>query len=136
MIVLFIYSLLSRASWFAAVSGASSARVLPRVKADYTQSPKIVKANSQRNDICLMLRNVIGPKAIVGRKQTTCRHVVKSGATVKETQNLARHSRPELTFAVYAHITMSDERRAIEKLPALKCLPKQDDQASPSLESA
>ena len=43
----------------------------------------------------------------------------KSGATVKETQALARHSTSALTLDVYTHIGLHDERRAIEKMPQL-----------------
>ncbi len=46
-------------------------------------------------------------------------NVVKSGATVKESQVLARHSKPELTIGIYTHIGISDERRALEKMPTL-----------------
>jgi len=46
-------------------------------------------------------------------------NVVKSGATVKESQTLARHSKPELTLGIYAHIGISDERRALDKMPTL-----------------
>jgi len=46
-------------------------------------------------------------------------NVVQSGATVKESQTLARHSKPELTLGVYTHIGISDERRALDKMPIL-----------------
>ncbi len=46
-------------------------------------------------------------------------NVVKSGATVKESQVLARHSKVELTLGVYTHIGISDERRALDKMPTL-----------------
>lgn len=46
-------------------------------------------------------------------------NVGKSGATVKETQTLARHSTSALTLDVYSHIGLYDERRAIEKMPQL-----------------
>jgi len=46
-------------------------------------------------------------------------NVVKSGATVKESQTLARHSKVELTLGVYTHIGISDERRALDKMPTL-----------------
>ena len=46
-------------------------------------------------------------------------NVVKSGATVKESQTLARHSKAELTLGVYTHIGISDERRALDKMPTL-----------------
>ena len=44
-------------------------------------------------------------------------HVIKSGATVKEAQTLARHSTSALTMEVYSHIGLYDIRRAVERLP-------------------
>ena len=52
-------------------------------------------------------------------RHTFISNVGKSGATVKETQTLARHSTSALTLDVYSHIGLYDERRAIEKLPQL-----------------
>ncbi len=46
-------------------------------------------------------------------------NVVKSGATAKESQVLARHSKVELTLGIYAHLGISDERRALENLPTI-----------------
>ena len=40
--------------------------------------------------------------------------VVRSGATVKEAQALARHSNPSLTFRVYAKTSLRDLARAVE----------------------
>ncbi len=45
--------------------------------------------------------------------------VAQSGATPKEIQTLARHSTVELSLGVYTHLTISDERRALEKLPQM-----------------
>ncbi len=53
------------------------------------------------------------------QRHTFISNVGKSGATVKETQALARHSTSALTLDVYSHIGLYDERRAIEKLPQL-----------------
>jgi len=52
-------------------------------------------------------------------RHTFITNVVKSGATVKEAQCLARHSKPELTLGVYTHLSISDERRALDKMPQL-----------------
>jgi len=49
-------------------------------------------------------------------RHTFITNVVKSGATVKESQILARHSKAELTLGVYTHICISDERRALDKM--------------------
>ena len=53
------------------------------------------------------------------QRHTFISNVGRSGATVKETQTLARHSTAALTLDVYSHIGLYDERRAIEKLPQL-----------------
>ena len=53
------------------------------------------------------------------QRHTFISNVGRSGATVKETQTLARHSTSALTLDVYTHIGLYDERRAIEKLPQL-----------------
>jgi integrase len=52
-------------------------------------------------------------------RHSFCTQVIKSGATPKEAQTLARHSTSALTLDVYGHICMYDERRVIEKLPPL-----------------
>jgi len=53
------------------------------------------------------------------QRHTFISNVGRSGATVKETQTLARHSTSALTLDVYSHLGLYDERRAIEKLPQL-----------------
>jgi len=53
------------------------------------------------------------------QRHTFISNVGRSGATVKETQTLARHSTSALTLDVYSHIGLYDERRAIERLPQL-----------------
>lgn len=45
--------------------------------------------------------------------------VVKSGASPKECQTLARHADPTLTFNVYAHTRLHDLTRVVESLPSL-----------------
>jgi hypothetical protein len=52
-------------------------------------------------------------------RHTFISNIGRSGATVKETQTLARHSTSALTLDVYSHIGLYDERRAIERLPQL-----------------
>ncbi|MHC4397923.1 MAG: tyrosine-type recombinase/integrase [Planctomycetota bacterium] len=52
-------------------------------------------------------------------RHSFCTHVIKSGATVKEAQTLARHSTSALTLDVYSHIGLYDIRRAVERLPQI-----------------
>jgi integrase/recombinase XerD len=44
--------------------------------------------------------------------------IVKSGASVKECQELARHSTPVLTLQRYTHITLNDTRKVIDQMEA------------------
>lgn len=46
--------------------------------------------------------------------------LVRSGASVKQAQVLARHSTPVLTLAVYSHVEVHELTRALEKLPAIE----------------
>lgn len=43
--------------------------------------------------------------------------LVQSGAAVKEAQELARHSTPLLTYGRYAHVTLNDTMRALNRMP-------------------
>ena len=52
-------------------------------------------------------------------RHSFCTHVIKSGATVKEAQTLARHNTSALTLDVYSHIGLYDIRRAVERLPQI-----------------
>ena len=52
-------------------------------------------------------------------RHTYITRLVKSNATVKVCQELARHSDPKLTFAVYSHVGMADTSRALNNLPGL-----------------
>jgi integrase len=45
--------------------------------------------------------------------------LISTGASVKTVQDLARHSTPTLTFAVYGHSRDGDRRAAIEALPKI-----------------
>ena len=45
--------------------------------------------------------------------------VVKSGASVKEAQELARHSDPKLTMNVYTKLGVHDLAGALDRLPSL-----------------
>jgi integrase len=47
----------------------------------------------------------------------------KSGATLKEAMQLARHSDPKLTMAVYGRAQLHDLGRAVERLPGLTAGP-------------
>lgn len=53
------------------------------------------------------------------QRHTFISNVGRSGARVKETQALARHSTSALTLDVYSHIGIYDERQAVERLPQL-----------------
>jgi integrase len=44
--------------------------------------------------------------------------IVKSGASVKEAQTLARHSTPVLTLQRYTHIMLNDTRKVIDRMEA------------------
>ena len=44
---------------------------------------------------------------------------MRSGATVKEAQALARHSDPSLTFKVYAQTSLRDLGRAVEGMATM-----------------
>jgi hypothetical protein len=52
-------------------------------------------------------------------RHTYITRLVKSNASVKVCQELARHSDPKLTFAVYSHVSMADTSRALDNLPGL-----------------
>jgi len=45
---------------------------------------------------------------------------VRSGANIKVAQELARHSTPTLTLGRYAHVTLMDQRRALDALPTIE----------------
>src|SRR5437870_13840359 len=51
----------------------------------------------------------------------------KSGATLKEAMQLARHSDPKLTMAVYGRAQLHDLAGALERLPALLSPDRPDD---------
>jgi hypothetical protein len=46
-------------------------------------------------------------------------HLVSSGASVKTSQTLSRHSTPSLTIGIYAKASLHDIKGAVEVLPAL-----------------
>ncbi len=50
-------------------------------------------------------------------RHTYITNVVKSGASVKVCQELARHSDPKLTMNVYTHLSIHDRAKALEGLP-------------------
>jgi len=87
--------------------------------------------NFNKNKAAAMLRKDLEKAGIEHQDQSgqyadfhALRHsfitsVGKAGATVKEHQRLARHSKPELTLGVYTHLSISDERRALEKIPQI-----------------
>ena len=52
-------------------------------------------------------------------RTTYVSHLVSSGASVKTSQVLARHSSPVLTIGVYAKASLHDISGAVESLPDL-----------------
>ena len=50
------------------------------------------------------------------QRHTFISNVVRSGATIKEAQTLARHSKPEMTIGVYSHVNLHDTRRVVDRL--------------------
>ena len=50
-------------------------------------------------------------------RHTFITNVVKSGASVKVCQELARHSDPKLTMNVYTHLSVYDRAKALDGLP-------------------
>ena len=61
-------------------------------------------------------------------------NLIRSGANAKITQNLARHSDPNMTLGVYARLGSDDERHAVEGLPSLD-LPESQRQRATGTES-
>ncbi len=49
-------------------------------------------------------------------RHTFVTEIVRGGATVKEAQTLARHSKPEMTIGIYSHVGIKDTRRVIDRL--------------------
>jgi len=50
-------------------------------------------------------------------RHTYISNIVRSGASVKICQDLARHSDPKLTLGVYTHLQLHDKTAALEALP-------------------
>ena len=64
-------------------------------------------------------------RALTQDERTALRHtfiseVVRSGATIKEAQTLARHQKAELTIGIYAHAHLNDTRRVVERLQTVE----------------
>ena len=57
-------------------------------------------------------------------RHTYITNLVKGGASPKVVQSLARHSKITLTMDTYTHISLYDERGALDGLPDLSCLNK------------
>ncbi len=53
-------------------------------------------------------------------RHTFLSNVVRSGATVKEAQTLARHAKPELTIGIYSHVGIHDRRAVVDRLPSME----------------
>ncbi len=58
-------------------------------------------------------------------RHTFITNVVKSGASVKVCQELARHSDPKLTMNVYAHLSIHDRAAALQALPDTTARPRE-----------
>ncbi len=52
-------------------------------------------------------------------RHTYVTSLIRGGASVKEVQELARHSDPRLTLNVYTHLGLQDKAAALRKLPSL-----------------
>ena len=59
-------------------------------------------------------------------RHTYITNVVKGGASPKVAQSLARHSKITLTMDTYTHMSLYDQRGALENLPSLPCLNNSD----------
>ena len=57
-------------------------------------------------------------------RHTFITNIIKAGATIKEAQTLARHSKPELTIKVYSHVEINDTRRVVERLSSFIASPQ------------
>jgi len=53
-------------------------------------------------------------------RHTYVTRVVRSGASAKVAQDLARHSTPALTLGVYTHMTVHDHSAALDALPPIE----------------
>ena len=52
-------------------------------------------------------------------RHTFVTNVIKAGATVKEAQTLARHSKPELTINIYTNVGINDTGKLLSGFLAL-----------------
>ncbi len=66
-------------------------------------------------------------------RNTYISEVVRSGATVKTCQELARHSTPTLTIGLYAKVDRDDLTRAVERLPDSTTTPSLGNASPPHL---
>ena len=85
---------------------------------DEAPTPKERKAREKGS--VLAYRN--GARRVVdfhALRHTFITNVVKSGASVKVCQELARHSDPKLTLGVYTHLTVNDRAAALDALPGV-----------------
>ena len=53
-------------------------------------------------------------------RHTFITNVVRSGASVKVCQELARHSDPKLTLGVYTHLQVADKTKGLDGLPSVR----------------
>ena len=53
-------------------------------------------------------------------RHTFVSSVVRSGATIKEVQTLARHSKAEMTIGIYSHVGINDTRKVIDRMQTVE----------------
>lgn len=57
-------------------------------------------------------------------RHTFVSRLVRGGETVTETQKLARHASPMMTFGLYAYATTAELARVVSRLPNVEALPR------------
>ena len=73
----------------------------------------------QQSDFCLYVDATNRYADFHSLRHTYITRLVKSHASVKVCQELARHSDPKLTFTIYSHVDLADTSRALDNLPGL-----------------
>ena len=98
----------------------TSTKDTPRFRARHPQHLTIALLRQDLQSAGIAYEDESGKYAdLHSLRHTFISNVGGSGATVKETQSLARHSTSALTLDVYTHIGLNDERQAVENLPEL-----------------
>ncbi len=94
---------------------------LASARANYLDDAETVaeRAERKQSGFCLYADAAGRYADFHALRHTYITRLVKSNASVKVCQELARHSDPKLTFAVYSHVGMADTSRALDNLPDL-----------------